>query len=166
LAPLTELLINSTSTVGLEFTTLGIPSICVSPTTISAYPPEISTPIYSRKQYVEILSDPNVRKITKARTTSLRWLVFKHESCSIRIPPFYRFLDRLYFGVFSRFLERFPKFFIPVGMAFNNTYRFLTLLDRRRLKNLNTISDAESPKAVSSICEKFLLLSIRFALKR
>jgi hypothetical protein len=166
LAPLTELLINSTSTVGLEFTALGIPSICVSPTTISAYPPEISTPIHSRKQYLEILSEPYVQKITKARTTSLRWLAFKHESCSIRIPTFYRFFDRLYFGVLSRFLERFPKFSIPVAMVFNKTYRFSNLFDRRRLKNLDTVSDSESPKGVSSICEKFLLLSIGYALKR
>jgi hypothetical protein len=166
LAPITELLINSSSTVGLEFAALGVPSICVSPTTLSAYPPDISTPIHSKKQYLEILSEPRAQKTTIMRTTSFRWLVFKQESCSIRIPLFYRVFDRLYFGALRRFLERFPKFSAPVGMATNSIYGFLNFLDRRRLKSLNTVLDSESPKGISAISEKLLLMSIRYVLKR
>jgi hypothetical protein len=166
LAPITDLLINSTSTVGLEFAALGIPSICVSPTTISAYPPDISTPIHSINQYWGILSEPHARKTAIMSTTSFRWLVFKHESCSIRIPISYRFVDRIYFGILRRLLERFPKFSGPLGVATNSTYKFLKLIDRRRLRNINTVSGSESPKRVTSIIEKFLLLSIRYALKR
>ena len=162
LAPITELLINSTSTVGLEFAALGVPSICVSPNTISAYPPDISTAIHSKEEYLEALSESRSREKMTARMFAYRWIVFKHESCSIKIPLIYVLFDRLYFGALGRFLVRFPVFGSSVNMGTNTVYRILNLFDRRRLKDFNTLLDYKVPKSKTSFREKLLLSSLEF----
>lgn len=72
LPPISEFLINSTSTVWFEFVALGVPSICVSPNTISAYPPDISTAIHSKEEYLEALSESRSRKIITTRLFAYR----------------------------------------------------------------------------------------------
>ena len=117
LAPITGLLINSTSTVRVEFAALGVASICVSPNTISAYPPDISTAIHSKEEYFEALSESRSRKKMTTRMFAYRWIVFKQESCSSKIPLIYVLFDQLYFETLGRFLLRFPVFGSSVNMG-------------------------------------------------
>jgi hypothetical protein len=109
LARITELLINSTSSVGLEFAALGIPSISVSPSSLVAYPRELSTMVTSKNHYREILSKGS--KLVNLPNVSLafRWINFKHGLCSTRIPRRMSFMDRFYFGPYMRFVLDFPR---------------------------------------------------------
>ena len=162
LAPITELLINSTSTVGLEFAALGVPSICVSPDTLSAYPSEISTPIHSKEEYLNVLSGSHLQKRPLARAFAYRWIVFKHEGCSIKIPVIYGLFDRFYFGALRRFLVRFPVFVSSVNVGMHNLYRVLGVFDRRRIEVFNTISDFKTPKNKTLFWENLILFAIKF----
>lgn len=110
LAQITELLINSTSTVGLEFTAMGIPSITISPASLVAYPHEFSKSIYSKDDYVDsIVNDTPNRNLANI-TLAFRWINFRHALCNVKIPLYLQFSDRFYFGVYRRLVLQFPLF--------------------------------------------------------
>jgi hypothetical protein len=127
LAQITDLLINSTSTVGLEFTALGIPSITISPASLVAYPHEFSKIIYSKDDYkdciVNAIPNQNLANITLA----FRWINFRHALCNVKIPFYLQFLDRFYYGAYRRLVLQFPifnyisdKFFKLLNWIFNS----------------------------------------------
>jgi hypothetical protein len=95
------------------------------------------------------------------KTFAYRWIVFKHESCSIKIPVIYGLFDRFYFGALGRFLVRFPVFVSSVNMGTHTLYRLLGVFDRRRVVVFNTISDFKTPKNKTLIWENLLSFAIK-----
>ena len=148
LACITELLINSTSTVGLEFAVLGIPSVTVSPKTLTNYPIELSTPVHSKEEY-EVVINSQLEKINilKAKI-AFRWITFRYGDSTVSIPRRYLILDRFYFGPFMRFVNRFPKFrdfsvsslaiiFCIIGFLDNRTFSKFELKVNSSVKSRN-----------------------------
>ena len=158
LAGITDLLINSTSTVGLEFAVLGIPSITVSPKILSAYPIELSAALDSQGAYKHLISfSKNSKNFIKVRL-AFRWINFKYTNCTVSIPRRYLFLDRVHFGPFMRFVNKHPKFDSICFFAFDILYLVFGSLDRRKFSKKSTFS----AKSKRNILENF---SIRIVTK-
>ena len=128
LASITELLINSTSTVGLEFTVLGIPSVTISPQSLTNYPLELSTPIHSEEEYEKVItSHLETIEVLKVKL-AFRWINFRYGDSTVPIPSRFLILDRFYFGPFMRFVNKFPRssrFFTPSLGVLNFIFNFL-----------------------------------------
>jgi hypothetical protein len=135
LVKITELVINSTSTVGLEFAALGVPSICISPNLLVSYPPELSKSVYSVADYKSLMKGKLQYNQFENITTAFRWINFKHDICSTRIPRRYITVDRIYFGPFYRLINRlvFNRFLIISGVNF--FYRLFVSFDKRLFVN-------------------------------
>lgn len=131
LANITEMLINSTSTVGLEFAALGIPSISVSPELLTAYPPELSLLIKSKKDYEELLTSRLNRDHFFNVKMAFRWMNFRYGRCTVAIPLRYLVLDRFFFGPFMRFTVKYPKGKVILSDSFVLLERMFEALDRR-----------------------------------
>lgn len=131
LANITEMLINSTSTVGLEFAALGIPSISVSPELLTAYPPELSLLIESKKNYEELLTSRLSRDHFINVKMAFRWMNFRYGKCTVAIPVRYLVLDRFFFGPFMRFIAKHPKGKVIFTGSFILLERIFEALDGR-----------------------------------
>jgi hypothetical protein len=141
LVKITEFLINSTSTVGLEFAALGVPSICISPNLLVSYPPELSKTVKSVEEYREsIVVGFSHNEIDNVRL-AFRWINFKYSICSTRIPRRYITLDRVFFGPFYRFVNRFTYTQFALLPAINFLYRFFNAFEKRRFSKFNTRPD-------------------------
>lgn len=149
LPQITDLILNSTSTVAMEFASLGIPSIIVSPSALMAYPPELSVSAFSPESYRALVIDPPPYNKKNLFAISIRWLHFKFAVCSIKIPSIFSFMDRLYFGPLKRMNFRNPKTFrfLYLGFRFINTS--LMKFDRRRILEFSTISASSVKSDVS-----------------
>jgi hypothetical protein len=131
LANITELLINSTSTVGLEFAALGIPSVSVSPKLLRAYPPELSLLISSKQDYEELLTSNLSRDHFSNVKIAFRWMNFRYGKCTMAIPHRYQILDRFFFGPFMRFVIKHPSSEVISNRLFVIFERMFETLDRR-----------------------------------
>jgi hypothetical protein len=162
LARITQLLINRTSTVGLEFAVLGIPSITVTPDLLSAYPLELSTPVYSKDSYEELLtyrgSSMDISKVKLA----FRWMNFRYTNCTILIPRWYLFLDRFYFGPFMRFVAKYPKLKLVSTRMLDILYFTFDFFDRRKFSYFDS-KYGTSIKSRKGIIENLMIrIVLRF----
>jgi len=150
LPQITDLILNSTSSVAMEFASLGIPSIIVSPSSLMAYPPELSLSAFTPESYRDLVVNPPTYNKKDLFAITIRWLHFKFADCSIKIPSFFSFFDRLYFGPLKRINSRNPKTFrfLYLGFSFMNT--LLMKFDRREILEFSTIS-ASSFKSSGSV---------------
>jgi hypothetical protein len=131
LAPITSLLINGTSSVGVEFASLGIPSICVFPTDLRSYPSSLSI-IPNRLQEYQSLLEFDYRNLfdRKFVVDSYKWINFRYLSVTQGISTISRIRNRL---LFSRLYR---KYFRKISMS-KLANRFLLNKWRRKLKILS-----------------------------
>lgn len=164
LPQITDLIINSTSTVGLEFAALGIPSVIVSPISLMAYPPELSSAAFSRDSYKELVLNPPLHDERKLILDSLRWINFKFALCSVKIPKSLSLLDRIYFGPMMRLRKSFPKVHKVIFSLFGFIEYLVEKFDRRRIADFNTINNRTFKS--KNILEKYSELFSTFLAKR
>jgi hypothetical protein len=160
LIQITELVINSTSTVGLEFASLGIQSITVSPNLLMAYPPELSLAAYSEESYRSLILSPGLFDNNRLLIQSLKWIDFKFADCSIRIPKILSLMDRIYFGVLARTKQRYPEIYTFAFSLFRFFEFFFEKLDRRRINKLVSLDPLpqQSSRTVNKITEIFSIM--------
>jgi len=130
LAPITSLLINGTSSVGVEFASLGIPSICVFPTDLRSYPSSLSIIPNCLKEY-QLLLKSNYGDLfdPKYVVDCYKWINFRYLSVTQGISASSRMRNRI---LFSRLYRKYFKRISRSQLA----NRFLLKKWRRRLKIL------------------------------
>jgi hypothetical protein len=130
LAPVTSLLINGTSSVGAEFASLGIPSICVFPTDLRSYPSLLSIVPNCLQEYQLLLKlDYGDLYDRKFVVDSYKWINFRYLSVTQGISTISRIRNRL---LFSRLYR---KYFRRISRS-KLANRFLLNRWRRKLKIL------------------------------
>ena len=77
LVKITDVHLNSTSTVGVEFALLGIPSILTGEGFLTAYPPEISNIPYSFENYRSLMEKVSKGDLGEAQVSAIKWLWFR-----------------------------------------------------------------------------------------
>jgi hypothetical protein len=158
LAPVTSLLINGTSSVGVEFASLGIPSICVFPSDLRSYPSSLSIIPDSLNEYQTLLKSDFRKLIDPDLILSCyRWINFRYLSITQGISAASRVRQRLLFSsTYRRYFEKISRF-KPANR----------ILLSRRATNLKNLSfDTASNRLMGSgITESALLerLMIRFS---
>ena len=136
---ITELVLNSTSTVGLEFAALGVPSVCVSPNSLIAYPQQLSSAAFSLEAYKALVVSPPIFDENELLLFSVRWMNFKQVICSMKIPKILSLMDRIYFGPLMRIEQRSRYIFLFLNLLFRFANLIFERLDRRRLVEFNTL---------------------------
>lgn len=131
LAPITSLLINGTSSVGIEFASLGIPSICVFPATLRSYPSSLSIIPNNLKEYQSLLQF-NYRNLLDGRliVDCYKWINFRYLSVTQGISASSRVRNRLLFNRLYR------KYFKRISRS-KLVNRFLLYKWRSKLKILS-----------------------------
>lgn len=77
LAKITDVHLNSTSTVGVEFALLGIPSILTGEGFLTSYPPEISNIPTSIENYRSLMEKVSKGDSGAAQVSAIKWLWFR-----------------------------------------------------------------------------------------
>ena len=111
LAPLTKLLINGTSSVGVEFAALGVPSICAFPSDLRSYPSSLSIIPNSIEDYQALLKCDSKKLIDRDLTLRCyRWVNFRYFSVTQGISSLSRSRSRLLFsGAYKKYTRLVPK---------------------------------------------------------
>jgi hypothetical protein len=95
LAKITDVHLNSTSTVGVEFALLGIPSIVTGEGFLTAYPPEISNIPTSIESYRNLMEKVSRGDLGAAQVSAIKWLWFRQRAVNHRVwrrGPYVHFL--------------------------------------------------------------------------
>ena len=104
----TNVLINSTSTVGCEFAAFGIPSLIQNAVSLKAYPPDIS---FEYTEYIPLEEQLLRCRIDFDRSNSqviaFRWFYFKYFRSTTISRPYY---SKYFWNLFTYFLKLQVKF--------------------------------------------------------
>ena len=105
LAKITSVHLNSTSTVGLEMTLLGVPCLVISKSNLTAYPPEINYEATNKSEYLALMTSLR-REIPKEFSmNAIRWISFRYFKSTIR----YRFSYNVMIYALANSLRRLEK---------------------------------------------------------
>ena len=85
LAKITDVHLNSTSTVGVEFALLGIPSILTGEDFLTAYPPEISNIPTSLEDYRSLMEKVSKGDLGVGQLSAIKWLWFRQRAVNHRV---------------------------------------------------------------------------------
>jgi hypothetical protein len=162
LASITEILINSTSTVGLEFAVLGIPSVTISPNKLTNYPIELSTPIHSKEEYEVVINSHLEKTNMLMAKIAFRWITFRYGDSTVSIPYRYLILDRFYFGPFMRFVNRFPKFRNFSVSSLSIIFRLIDFFDNRTFSKYELKLNSLEKSRNHSVEDFFIRLLLAF----
>lgn len=119
LAKITTVHLNSTSTVGLEMTLLGVPCLINNKASLTGYPPEINYEAKTRDEYLELMNSLTREIPVEFTRLALNWITFKYTKSTLK----YRYLHNVTLYVIGNLIRRMDnrKIRIPGVNKFSET---------------------------------------------
>jgi hypothetical protein len=127
LAKITSVHLNSTSTVGLEMTLLGVPCLINSKSSLTGYPPEINYEASDKEEYVDYMNSLSKQVPLDFSRKAILWISFRYYKSTLR----YRFTSNVLpyaLGNFVRRLENRTKKFSFISIFLRSLVSFSILL--------------------------------------